>query len=160
MKFHRPRIPRSTRPVSYTHLDVYKRQALKAAATAFVNQVGTNNDAIQDENNKHRVAVVKYSYTDDTETAVGLTSNIALVNRAINNLRAGGSTAADTGLEYAEDELTENARSNAQKVVIFFTDGEPNHGSGFDQDVAAAAINKAKDLKDVGATIYLSLIHI
>ena len=138
----------------FTRTSMSKMAALKAAATAFVNQVGTNNDAIQDENNKHRVAVVKYSYTNDTETAVGLTSNIALVNQEINNLRAGGSTAADTGLEHAEDELTENARSNAQKVVIFFTDGEPNHGSGFDQDVAADAINEAKGLKDIGATIY------
>lgn len=131
-----------------------KMDALKDAATAFVNQVGTNNDAIRDENNKHRVAVVKYSYTDDTETAIGLTSNIASVNQAINNLSGGGSTAADTGLEHAKAELTKNARSNAQKVVIFFTDGEPNHGSGFDQNVAADAINEAKDLKGIGATIY------
>ena len=35
-----------------------------------------------------------------------------------------------------------------------FTDGEPNHYSGFDQDVADAAISAAKSLKDGGATVY------
>ena len=46
------------------------------------------------------------------------------------------------------------ARGNAQKVVIFFTDGEPNHGSGFDEDVAADAIDTAYVLKQDDVTIY------
>ena len=46
------------------------------------------------------------------------------------------------------------ARDNAQKVVIFFTDGEPNHGNGFDGSVAADAIDSAYTLKQGGTTVY------
>ena len=35
-----------------------------------------------------------------------------------------------------------------------FTDGEPNHHSGFDDDVANAAIRASKGIKDNGATVY------
>ena len=42
------------------------------------------------------------------------------------------------------------------RVVIMFTDGEPNHDNGFDGRVANAAIDKAKTLKNesYGASVY------
>ena len=42
------------------------------------------------------------------------------------------------------------------RVVIMFTDGEPNHDNGFDGRVAKAAIDKAKTLKNesYGASVY------
>lgn len=46
------------------------------------------------------------------------------------------------------------ARANAKKVVVFFTDGEPNSHSGFDGGVANTAVKNAKTLKDSGTTIY------
>ena len=48
----------------------------------------------------------------------------------------------------------QGARGDAQKVVIFFTDGEPNHGSGFDDDVAATSVNTAHTMKQDGTTVY------
>lgn len=45
------------------------------------------------------------------------------------------------------DEQNNANRKNVKRIVIFFTDGEPNHGSGFDGDVANAAIGKAKEIK-------------
>lgn len=44
-------------------------------------------------------------------------------------------------------------RKNVKRVVIFFTDGEPNHQSGFDESVANSAITSAKTIK-ADADIY------
>lgn len=65
------------------------------------------------------------------------------------------STAADCAMEQAQAVLSpENVRPNAKKVVIFFTDGKPNHQNGFDGDVANDAIAGAKVLKDSGAMVF------
>jgi hypothetical protein len=40
----------------------------------------------------------------------------------------GGITAYTTAIQKAKDELNANGRSNAQDVIIFFTDGEANYG--------------------------------
>lgn len=45
------------------------------------------------------------------------------------------------------------ARSDAQKVVLFFTDGEPGD-YGFDSSVANGAITSSKDLKGSGTLVY------
>ena len=50
--------------------------------------------------------------------------------------------------------MLNQSREDAEKVVVFFTDGEPNHGNGFDGSVAEKAIEEAKDMKDDGVTIY------
>ena len=41
-----------------------------------------------------------------------------------------------------------------QKVVIMFTDGEPNHSNGFSTTVANDAIKASKSIKEAGATVY------
>lgn len=41
-----------------------------------------------------------------------------------------------------------------QKVVIIFTDGEPNHSNGFSTTVANNAIKASKSIKNAGATVY------
>ena len=41
-----------------------------------------------------------------------------------------------------------------QKVVIMFTDGEPNHSNGFSTTVANKAIKASKSIKNAGATVY------
>jgi hypothetical protein len=41
---------------------------------------------------------------------------------------ADGFTSYTTALQYAKDELNKDGRSNAQDVIIFFTDGEANYG--------------------------------
>ena len=47
-----------------------------------------------------------------------------------------------------------SGRTDAQKVVVFFTDGSPTSSNGFESDVANDAVNAAKTMKDKGATIY------
>lgn len=95
-----------------------------------------------------------------TQVVSDFTDNAESLTNGVNGLRAGGATAADAGLELASDVLEGGrhgnrdnqatylgARENAQKVVIFFTDGEPNHSSGFSESVANAAVGTAGDMK-------------
>ena len=45
------------------------------------------------------------------------------------------------------DEAANPDRKNVKRIVIFFTDGEPNHGNGFNERVANTAIQTAKGIK-------------
>lgn len=75
-------------------------------------------------------------------------ANVAELKKAVTDLEAGGATSADYGLKKAQTAFGSGAASNdRQRVVIMFTDGEPNHGNDFDSDVANAAISNAKTLK-------------
>ena len=89
-------------------------------------------------------------------------SNRTELQELVNALKPAGATSADYAMELAEQLVSPktpsnndalNPRENAKKIVIFFTDGEPNHQNGFDRDVANAAINSAKGIKSV-ADIY------
>ena len=70
---------------------------------------------------------------------------------AVSQLTAAGATSSDYGLQKAGEAL-ENATQD--KVVVLFTDGEPNHFNGFDYEVATNAVNTAKNLKQDNTTIY------
>ena len=73
----------------------------------------------------------------------------------VDRLRASGNTYPDTGFGEAEDVLA-NARVNAQKVVIFFTDGVPAPAgtNDFDEEIATDAINSAHSLKQKNTLYY------
>ena len=161
-----------------------KIDALKTAANQFISSVGDMNEGITDEADQHRIAIVKYagdrynnSIGDDTyedgrydynytQVVSDFSSNTAGLENDIDGLEAAGATAADYGLTMAQRVLNGGqyggygsanyvgARDDAQKVVIFFTDGEPNHSSGWSDSVAATSVNLAHDMKAVETTIY------
>ena len=88
-------------------------------------------------------------------TAEGESNRIELQN-LVNALEPAGATSADYAMELAKQLVSPktpssndalNPRENAKKIVIFFTDGQPNHGSGFNETVANDAIKIAKDIK-------------
>ena len=126
-----------------------RRAALQEAAKNFVNSVATNGG----EN--HRIGIVTF----DTEARVSREftyvsdEGVEDLNDTIDHLSADGATRVDLGLDKANDMLG-SARPTAQKIVIVFTDGDPTSGRSFENEVAAAAINTAKKIKDNGATIY------
>lgn len=96
----------------------------------------------------------KYNYT---QIVVGLTSvktGADTLKAAVNGLKAAGATSADLGMQLAQKVLNERSDKTRKSVVIFFTDGEPNHHSGFDAGVANDAISNAKSLKGNDTTIY------
>lgn len=105
-----------------------------------------------------------YNYT---QVVSDFSTDITALTNDVNGLDAAGATAADYGFTLAEAVMEggqhgsgynsatyTGARDNAQKVVIFFTDGEPNHGNGFDDDVAASAVNVAYQLKQNNVSVY------
>lgn len=151
-----------------------KLAALKRAAKEFLTSTANKNAAIADNDNKIKVSLVKFASekrkevgNDTYQVGFGpfaetrnytqivndLTGDMKALSASVDNLQAGGATQADYGLEKANDVLAD-ARANAKKVVVFFTDGEPNSFDGFDDNVANAAVENAKTLKDSGTTIY------
>ena len=157
-----------------------KINALKNAANGFAETFATMNDNITDASKQHRISVVKFSgnetnqignntYRYDGNTynysqvvsdlSSYTTETVSSLERTINSLNPDGSTRADYGLSQAErvlngDGSLTGARADAQKVVIFFTDGEPNGFSGWDGAVAADAINNAHDMKQDDTLVY------
>lgn len=155
-----------------------KLQALQAAVNSFIDATAQANASLSGDQ-RHRVALVKfagrssdsvgngtyeggsglfprtYNYSQRVSELQDCTdATKGSLKSTVSNLQAGGATQADYGLHYAQTELNANARADAKKVVIFFTDGEPTSGSNFEDSVANAAVQNAKGMKDTGATIY------
>lgn len=70
----------------------------------------------------------------------------------INAINPAGATNAAAGMELAQGQISK--RSDAKKIVIFFTDGTPTTQSEFSNGVASDAIAAAKTMKDAGASVY------
>ena len=94
-------------------------------------------------------------YTDalqDMNTTVGYNNVIASKNA----LAARGATYPNYGLEMTKGILDANPVQQGEKrnrVVILFTDGTPGW-SGYDSEVAGAAVTQASALKNAGVTVY------
>lgn len=115
------------------------------------------NSTYKDDNgHKHNYTQIVKGY--DTYTK----KNMSELQNLVNKLDPAGATSADYAMDLAKqlvspekpssnDDL--NPRENAKKIVIFFTDGQPNHYDGFDNTVANNAIKTAKSIKE-DASIY------
>lgn len=153
----------------YTSSDT-KIAALKSAVNSFI-------DIIAKDNPTSKIAIVKFAGDESnnignetygwynynyTQIVKNLTTadatGAAALKKAVSGLKASGATAADYGLEKAKTvfDTADNASTDRNRVVIMFTDGEPNHDNGFDGSVANAAIANAKTLKSksYGASVY------
>ena len=136
-----------------------KIDSLKTAVNNFINATTEENEKITDPSQKNRIALVKFAGTESpkvgsntywdgsynenyTQIVSNLTYEVSGLTSAVNGLSASGATSADYAFNRAQAALTQ-ARPDAKKVVIFFTDGEPNRRSGFDSTVAATAVNEA-----------------
>ena len=147
--------------------------ALKRAANSFIDTIATQNEKM-DASKQHQVAIVKFAgkkrsdrvgndtYRDGgyiynySQTMQGLTTcsvdGAESLKKTIDSIAPAGATHADYGLQLAEG-ISSN-RADAQKIVVFFTDGSPTSTNGFEPEVAKDAINAAKTIKSGGATIY------
>ena len=97
-----------------------------------------------------------YNYTQIVSGYKAYTgTDKAELKNKVNALEPAGATSADYGMAHAQalvnqskaDETANTDRKNVKRIVIFFTDGQPNHGSGFNENVANDAIKIAKDIK-------------
>lgn len=147
-----------------------KIDALKTAVNGFIDSVAAKSADSQ-------IAIVKFAgdktnkVGNDTYREDGYTYNYSQIVRnlttvdatgagalktAVSALRAAGATAADYGMQHAQTIITGAANNGRQKVVVMFTDGEPNHNRDFDNSVANDAISASKAMKNNGngATVY------
>lgn len=147
-----------------------KIDALRSAVNGFI-------DSVAAKSANSQIAIVKFAgdktnkVGNDTYREDGYTYNYSQIVRnlttvdatgagalktAVNALRAAGATAADYGMQHAQTIITGAANDGRKKVVVMFTDGEPNHDNGFDNSVANDAISASKAMKDNGngATVY------
>lgn len=154
-------------PMSKT--DRTKRlDALKEAVKAFLDEAANTNTEAGSE--LVRVGLVKFAgdktdkIGDDMYRSGGYTYNYSQIvsnltadmnglKNKVSKLKAAGATRADNGFNLAA-KMMGSARTDAKKVVIFFTDGSPTSSSGFEGKVANKAVEAAKELKDGGATVY------
>lgn len=147
--------------------------ALKNAANAFIDEIATQNASISDASKQHQVSIVKFAgeksnkVGNDTYRKDGYTYNYSQVMKnmtacsettkssfkdTINAIKPAGATNAAAGMELAQGQTSK--RSDAKKIVIFFTDGTPTTQSEFSNGVASDAIAAAKTMKDAGASVY------
>ena len=151
--------------------DSIKRiDALKAAASSFIDTIAEQNAKIKDDSKQHQVSIVKFAGTKSydigngtysrnkynySQVMKGLTpcvgSDATELKNTVGHIEPAGATRADYGLELAHDM---SGREDAQKVVVFFTDGTPTDFSEFNSTVANNAIAAAKKMKEKGATVY------
>ena len=162
-----------------SHTQVYTRtesttkkiDALRSAVNGFI-------DSVADKSADSQIAIVKFAGNkkdtvgNDTYQKGGYTYNYSQIvqdlttvdetgasslKTAVNGLIAAGTTLANYGMEHAQTIINRAKDNGRQKVVVMFTDGEPNgieKVSGFEKEVANSAINTSKSIKDAGATVY------
>lgn len=132
-----------------------KMTNLKNAANSFIDSTADNNRGLE-QDQQTRLAIVRFASGANTERQLNYVTdqNAQQYKSTINGFRASGATYAEEGLQQAQNELDRNGRADVQQIVIFFTDGEPNHGNGFDNEVAAKAVNTAHEMKQGGTIVY------
>lgn len=94
-----------------------------------------------------------YNYTQIVKGLTSVGTEKDALKAAVSSLKPAGATPADYGMQLAQAALAPSTSGNS-KVVVMFTDGEPNYYSGFDNSVAARAVNTARSMKAGGTTIY------
>lgn len=132
-----------------------KMTNLKNAANNFIDATAENNRGLE-QNQQTRLAIVQFASGANTRQQLNYVTdqNAQQYKNTINGFRANGATYAEEGLQRAQSVLDSGGRADVQQIVIFFTDGEPNHRNGFDNEVAAEAVNTAHEMKQSGTIIY------
>ena len=147
--------------------------ALKNAANHFIDTIAEQNKNVKDVSKQHQVAIVKfagektdkigndtyrdgrhsYNYSQTMQKLMACSGDGAKsLKKTINSIDPAGATRADNGMALAEGITSK--REDAQKIVVFFTDGTPTDFRDFSSTVADNAIAAAKGMKDKGATVY------
>lgn len=144
-----------------------KIAALKTAVSTFIDSVaekspdssiaivkfaGNKLDTVG--NDTYRYGRYTYNYSQIVQELTPVNTGASSLKIAVNGLIAAGATAADYGMQHAQTIINGAKDDGRQKVVIMFTDGEPNHNTNFDDTVANAAITASKAIKDDKAIVY------
>lgn len=134
---------------------------------------GTDYANYQNNIGNERYGTYNYNYTQvvgdldfvNEGTSTTDPTTTASWKNKVNAFTAAGATGADYGMGYADAIFDKHPLTEAdqaigrQRVVVMFTDGEPNHQSGFDGTVANAAISSSKEMKDAGVLVYTVAVY-
>lgn len=144
-----------------------KINVLKSAVNGFIDKVAEKSpnssiavvkfagkEKTETGNDKYKSSGYYYNYSQTVIDLTAAGTGAAALKDAVNALDPDGSTAADYGMNRAKSIIDSVKNNDHQKVVIMFTDGEPNHSNGFETDVANDAIKASKSIKEAGATVY------
>lgn len=149
--------------------DVTKMDNLKTAVNGFIDSVakkspdssiaivkfaGNKLDTVG--NDTYEKGLYTYNYSQIVQELTPVNTGASSLKTAVNGLIAAGATAADYGMQHAQSIINDvDVKNNGhQKVVIMFTDGEPNHDYNFDDKVANDTIEASKSIKDDKAIVY------
>lgn len=116
------------------------------SSIAIVKFAGNKRDTVG--NDTYRDGGYTYNYSQIVQELTPVNTGASSLKTAVNGLIAAGATAADYGMQHAQTIINGAKDDGRQKVVIMFTDGEPNHNTNFDDTVANAAITTSKAIKD------------
>lgn len=162
-----------------SHIQFYTRtqtrvridQAMESAVSNFIDTVAEEN-AGKNAEQQHRVSIVSYSgnadaynasqWGEDPQYFVNCTqgSNANGLKGYVTGLSYSGGTEAETGFEEAQNIINgtngmgNGARTEAKKVVVFFTDGMPGDGDYVENDNAGQSVNIAREMKTAGVSVY------
>ncbi|NLC05545.1 MAG: VWA domain-containing protein, partial [Erysipelothrix sp.] len=163
-----------------------RTEALKNVVTTFVNNVQAN---AENNEVDHRISMVGFgsgpnqhlnteilttpignpvNYDNANETnyknsLMSITTYRTRIQAAIDAIDAVGATRSDLGMEMATKVFANNPLNQGEernRVIVMLTDGSPTSSNGFETDVANAAINYSRTLKNstdsegYGATVY------
>ena len=167
-----PKTSASDTNTSHTQFysDVTKMETLKSAVSTFI-------DNVAEKSPDSSIAIVKfagnkldtvgndtyekdrytYNYSQIVQELTPVNTGASSLKTAVKGLIAAGTTLANYGMEHAQTIINGAKDNGRQKVVVMFTDGEPNgieKVRGFEKEVANSAINTSKSIKDAGATVY------
>lgn len=142
--------------------------ALKNAVNGFLTSTEEFNKSITDSSKKTKISMVKFAGEESsgigndkdyngynyTQIVSDFSNDMDALKNNVNSLSPGGMTRADLAMNRASALLNgSTARKDAQKIVVFFTDGQPTNNTGFDGGVANAAIAKANELETTTNTL-------
>ena len=122
------------------------------SSIAIVKFAGNKRDTVG--NDTYRNGSYTYNYSQIVQELTPVNTGARSLKTAVNGLIAAGATAADYGMQHAQTIINGAKDDGRQKVVIMFTDGEPNHNTDFDDTVANNAIKASKSIKDDKAIVY------
>lgn len=145
-----------------------KITALKNSVNNFLDSTQELNAGITDDTKKANISLVKFAGNENlntgnekddngynyTQIVNDFSSDMDALKSKVNSLSPSGMTRADFAMSRASALLNgKSARKDAQKVVVFFTDGQPTSWDGFEDKIANAAIAKAYELETKSNTL-------
>ncbi len=130
-------------------------ELLKEATKSFVNTISyydTHNlDGETIDRAHHQIAIVTFS--DGATTLQGFTEveNVSAIETKVDEISVNGYTRTNLGVSKAMelfDGLPAERKTNSNKVMVLFTDGNPGGSNTFDTDIANGAIGAVTAFKN------------